>query len=121
MESGFLSFAELKCLSRNWVSPDLDMAVGVYPLLLMIPTYFLIGLYDRNFRPTIVLWKPFKAILKLFRRGIEERTSLIDAFSTFFLLSNIKLLLSSFDLLVPVMVYQLNTTGHTTKSLRTVQ
>ena len=96
----------------------LDLAVGVYPLLLMIPTYFLIGLYDRNFRLIIILWKPFKAVLKCFRSGREARTSLIDSFSTFFLLSNIKLLSSFFDLLVPVIVYQLNTTGQVTTSLR---
>ena len=33
----------------------LDLAVGVYPLLLMIPTYLLISLYDRNFRPIVIV------------------------------------------------------------------
>ena len=96
----------------------LDIAVGVYPLLLMIPTYLLIGLYDRNFTPIVLVWKPFKSLFIFFSRGIQTRTSLIDAFATFFLLSNVKLLCSSLDLLAPVTVYQLNTTGHFSSSVR---
>ena len=40
----------------------LDLAVGVYPLLLMVLTYLVIDLYDRNFRPLVFIWKPFHAI-----------------------------------------------------------
>ncbi len=41
----------------------LDIAVGVYPLLLTILSYIMIQLYDRNFLPLVILWKPFKMIL----------------------------------------------------------
>ena len=54
------------------------------------------------------MWKPFLTFFSLFRRNWEIRTSVIDAYATFFLLSNVKILSVSFDLLVPVKVYQLS-------------
>ena len=100
------------CLGTDTLqSLALELAIGVYPLLLMLITYFLIRLYDRNFQPLVIIWKPFRTVLRLFRRNWDVRTSLIDAFATFFLLSNVKLLCVSYDLLVPVKVYQLNSTS----------
>ena len=100
------------CLGRDTLQTlAFELATGVYPLLLMLLTYFLIHLYDRNFQPLVIIWKPFRAVFGLFRRNWEIKTSLIDAFGTFFLLSNVKLLSVSFDFLVPVKVYQLNITS----------
>ena len=96
----------------------LDLAVGVYPLLLMVLSYLLIHLYDRNFRPLVIIWKPFRAIFGLFQRNWDMRTSLIDSFTAFFLLSNVKFLSVSFDLLAPVKVYQLNSKGKLSDSWR---
>ena len=90
----------------------LDIVVGIYPLLLMVLTYLLIELHDRNFKPLVILWKPFGFIFNLFSSKWKIRTSLIDAFSTFFLLTNMKCLSVSFDLLVPVKVYHLNYSGN---------
>ena len=89
----------------------LELAVGVYPFLFMVITYNLIHLYDRNFQPLVIIWKPFRSIFGLFRRNWEIRTSLIDSFGTFFLLSNAKLLSVSYDLLALVKIYQLNSTS----------
>ena len=96
----------------------LDLAVGIYPLLLMGLTYLLIDLYDRNFTPLVITWKPFRAFFGLFQKNLDIKTSLIDAFATFFVLSNVKFLTVSFDLLTPVQVYQLNSTKNLTTSLR---
>ena len=97
------------CLGTDTLQTlSLDIAVGIYPLMLMVLSYVLIDLYDRNFRLLVILWKPFRKVFGLFRRNWEIRTSVIDAFSTFFLLSNIKLLSVSFDLLIPVKVYRLS-------------
>ena len=96
----------------------LDIAVGIYPFLLMVVSYLLITLYDRNFRPLVVIWKPFRAIFLLFKRNWDVRTSLVDAFSTFFLLCTVKFLNVSYDLLVPEQVYQLNLAGNMTTSWR---
>ena len=85
----------------------LDYAIAVYPLLLMIISYLLIVLYDRNYRVITILWRPFRVLFSLFRRNWNIRTSVIDAFATFFFLSNTKFLSVSFDLLVPTQVYHL--------------
>ena len=96
----------------------LDLAIGVYPLLLMILTYTLIKFHDRNTRLLVYFWKPFKAIFGVFGRNLNMRTSLIDAFATFFFLSNSKILSASFDLLTPMKIHQINSTGHMTHSWR---
>ncbi len=107
------------CLGTDTLQTlSLDVVVGVYPLLLMMLSYVLIRLYDRNYRVLIYIWKPFKMIFSLFCKNWEIKTSLIDAFATFFLLSNVKLISVSFDLLMPVKVYQLNSTGHLSYSWR---
>ncbi len=96
----------------------LDLAVSFYPLLLILLTYFLIHLYDRKFRLLVVIWEPFRKVLQFFHKNWEIKTSLIDSSATFFFLSNVKILSVSFDLLVPVQVFQLNSTGHLSTSWR---
>ena len=105
----FRSFNLGICLGTDTLQNlALDMAVGIYPLLLMVLSYILIHLYDNNFRPLVILWKPFHRVFSLFRSNWEIRTSIVDAFATFLLLSNVKFLSVSFDLLVPVKVFQLS-------------
>ena len=85
----------------------LDYVIAVYPLLLMIISYLLIVLYDRNYRVVTIMWRPFRILFSLFRRNWNIRTSVVDAYATFFLLSYVKFLSASFDLLVPTKVYNL--------------
>lgn len=80
----------------------------------MILSYVCIVLYDNNFRPFVVIWKPFQIILNYVRTNWDVRTSTIDVFATFFFLSNFKYLTISFDLLTPVKVYQLHSDGNLT-------
>lgn len=56
--------------------------------------------------PLVIIWKPFRIIFSLFQRNWEIKTSLIDAFATFFLLSIVKFTGVSLNLLAPVRVYQ---------------
>ena len=93
----------------------LDLLVAVYPLLLMIVTYLMIHLYDRNFRLLVMLWRPFGRMFSLFRDKWDIRSSVIDSFATFFLLSNLKFLSIACDLLYPVQVYQLSSSGNFTQ------
>ena len=86
----------------------LDYVIAVYPLLLMTVSYLLIVLYDRNYRVVSMLFRPFLALFSLFKKNWDIRTSVIDAFTSFFLLSNVKFLSVSFDLLVPTKVYHLH-------------
>ena len=93
----------------------LELAIGVYPLLLMMLSHLL---YDRNIRLFVFILKPFQIISNCFRTNWDIKTSTIDVFATFFLLSNVKFLSISYDLLTPVKVYQLNSTGSLTHSWR---
>ena len=105
----FRTFDHGICLGTDTLQTlSLDIAVAIYSLLLMVLSYVLIDLYDHNFRLLVILRKPFQIIFSLFRRNWEIRTSVIDAFTTFFLLSNVKFMSVSFDLLVPVRVFQLS-------------
>jgi len=90
---------------------SLDLIVALYPLLLIILSYFLITLYDRECRPLVYAWRPFRKIFSLFRNNWDIRTSLIDSFATFLLLSNVKILSVAYDLLLPVTVYTLSPSG----------
>ena len=94
----------------------LDLLVAVYPLLLMIVTYLIIHLYDHNFRPLVMLWKPFQRVFSIFRDKWDIRSSVIDSFATFFLLTNLKFLSIAYDLLNPVQVFRLSSTGNITTS-----
>jgi hypothetical protein len=85
----------------------LDYAIAVYPLLLIMASYLLIVLHSRNYRVLTLIWSPFRVVFSLIRKNWNIRTSVIDAFATFFFLSYVKLLSVSFDLLTPTMIYEL--------------
>ena len=88
-----------------------DYIIAFYPLVLVGITYVLVQLHDNNFRIVVWLWKPFHWCIARFRRQWNIKTSLIDAFATFLLLSQMRILSVSFDLLVPTRVYQINGTA----------
>lgn len=85
----------------------LDYLIAIFPLLFMAFVYIAITLYDKNYRVVVVLWSPVHLLLSRIRRNWNIRTSVVDAFSTFFLLSNIKFLSVSFDLLIWTNIYNL--------------
>ena len=115
----FRSFNFDICLGTDTLQTlALDLIVGAYPLLLMVISYILIELYDRNFRAFAIIWKPLRKLFSLFRENWDLRTSLIDSFTTTLLLTNVKFQSVSFDLLTPVTVYHLNATGNWTYSAR---
>ena len=89
----------------------LDYLVALYPLLLLIATYAFLSAYEREFRIVVWLWRPFHKCLARFRRPWNIRHSIIDAFATFILLSYMKLLTTSVDLLIPVEIRTV-TGGH---------
>ena len=86
----------------------LDYAIAVYPLVLIATTYLLVELHDHGYRVIVWLWKPFHGCFVRFRRGWNIRTSLIDGFASFLLLSYVKFLSVSFDLLVPIRVFKIH-------------
>ena len=78
---------------------SLDYAVALYPLVLISITYCLVRLHDRY----IVfsrLWFPVYRCCSTFRRKWNIRESLVNAFATFFILSYVKVMNVSFDILI---------------------
>ena len=97
------------CLKVNTLQAlALDYSIAFYPLALIIVTYVLIELHDHNIRIIVWIWRPFHRCFARFRQQWDIRTSIIDAFATFILLSNVKFLSVSLDLLTPTHVHSTN-------------
>ena len=86
----------------------MDYLIAVYPLALLGLVYLLVELHDYGCRLIVWLWKPFQYCFARFRRQWDIKTSLIDSFATFLLLSYVKFLSVSVDLLVPTTVYNIH-------------
>ncbi len=95
------------CLSPN-VSTVHILALGyitaLYPLLLIFACYVVIQLYDRFAFVKRLFSYPVACIHKA-RRVWEPKTSMINVFATFLLLSYCKLTFVSFSLLTPTAVH----------------
>ena len=91
----------------------LDYLLAFYPFVLILLSYIFIHLYDRKIPCIVTLWKPFHKILTGFRKSYGVRTSVIDSFSTFYLLSYVKILCVSADLLIPTQIHQLGSNTST--------
>ena len=64
----------------------------VYLLLLILLTWVCIELHGRNYKLLVVLWRPFHRCFVKLQRGWDKTSSVVDAFASFFLLSNSTLL-----------------------------
>lgn len=87
----------------------LDYLIGVYPLILITITYIAVSLHNRYWI-VVTLCKPVHKVCARIRKKWDVQGSLIQAFATFLVLSYVKILNVSFDLLFPVRVK--NVTGH---------
>ena len=84
---------------------SLDYIIAAYPLVLIVVMYLLVDLYSHNCRPVVVTLKPFHYCSRYFRHQLNIRMSLVDAFGTFFILSYVKFLSTTMDLLAPTQVW----------------
>ena len=90
------------CVSSNIKTVHalaLEYLVAFYPIFLILITYVCIKLHDNNFRPVVWLWKPFHRHFVHIRRRWDPKASIINAFTTFLLLSFSKIIFVSFTLL----------------------
>ena len=92
---------------------SLDYIIALYPFILILLTYVLITMYDNNYRLIVAAWKPFHWCTKHYRRKLSIKTSLVETFCTFILLSNIKILTISYSILIPTRTY--DSSGHQAK------
>ena len=78
------------CLTNNLTTIQnlaLRYVTAFYPLVVVVFVYVCIRLHARNFRLVVYCWKPFLKSFLRFRRSVDPKTSVIDAFATFILLS----------------------------------
>ena len=86
-------------LPKFCISPKVDQTqitllgfISVfYPLLLILLTWTLVTLHDRNVKVIVHFWRPFHKIFVTIRRQWDSRSDLINVFATFLLLSYGKL------------------------------
>ena len=88
----------------------LDYAVAVYPLILLVVVYILIQARTCNLRVMSAMCRPFRRCTDHFRSQWDVKTSIVEAFATFLLLSYVKFFSVSFDILIPRHVYHVNGT-----------
>ena len=81
----------------------LDYLTAMYPLFLILVTYCCIRLYD-SYSVIRRLLKSLHKCCFYFRKEWKIRRSLTDAFATFLMLSYVKVLNISFDLLLPTTI-----------------
>ena len=86
----------------------LDYVGAFYTLLLILFSYLLIKLHSHNVRVIVCLWAPLDHILTVFNQDWNKKLSMVSVFSTFFLLSYVKLLSVSLTLLLPTTLYDIH-------------
>ena len=102
----FRAFSPEICFRISTLSVlSLEYVLAFYPMLLIILTYIAIELYSRDFRILIFFWGPFRRCSMYFRKEWNIKTSLVDVFATFLLLSYNRLLDISFSLLMYITAY----------------
>ena len=100
----------------NYLHPFLlQYVIAIYGLVLIITVYVLVELHARNVRLVVWLWRPFRMCFSRLQRQINAKTSLIDAFATFLLLSYSKFVFTSIIFLEYANLY--NRTGNVVRSV----
>ena len=90
----------------------LDYLIALYPYLLIILTYILIRMYNRNYFVIVQAWRPFKWCLKRYNREWDVGASLVQTFASLILLSSVKILGVMLDVLTPTRAYATNGSYH---------
>ena len=83
----------------------IEGAIGLYPLVLLVVLYSFVTLHDRGCRIFVKIWKPFHFLLSRFQNKLNLKTSLIDTFASFLLLSYMKIGFAAFYVLTPTPVW----------------
>ena len=107
----FQNFFPPLCISEEMTNMEvlaLRYLVALYPLLLILVIYALVCLYDMNFKPLVLVWRPFGAIISCFRKQFNVQHSLIHAFASFFLLSCFSFSTTTYSVLYYIEVYDTN-------------
>ena len=101
----FQNYLPSFCISEKMTNVEvvaLSYLVALYPLLLIFVITTLVSMYDRNFRPVVLAWKPFGVVFSCFSDSFNVRHSLVHAFASFFILSFLRTSVTSVTLILPV-------------------
>ena len=83
----------------------LDFISAYYPLLLIAFSYIAIELHARNFKPVVLFWRPFHKCCVRIRRGLDPKSSIVNAFATFLVLSINKIIFISAQTVYHTTIY----------------
>ena len=90
------------CINRhinNIQAITLQYIIALYPLLMILLSYLMVELYDRNYRIVVWMFVPIKKCLLLLHIKIDPISSLLTTFATFFFLSFSRMTIISLMLL----------------------
>ena len=96
------------CISSRLTSIHIALLGYVsafYPFLLTVLTWIGIELHDRNFRPVVILWKPFRRCVVRLRREWDTKSDITDVFGSFFILSYTKIMYQTLVMLCTDKLY----------------
>ena len=106
----FFKSAYTICLKLDGLTiVTLEYCIALYPFLLTFISYQAIKIYDRKIPFVVSMWKPIKWLFSSFHKNVDSRTTVIDAYATFFLLSYSKITTISFTLLTPTPLQNVTT------------
>ena len=87
--------------------PAFDTLAALYPFTLLLLTYIGIELHARDFKPIVLLWRPFKAKYERFIRSWDPNKSLIQVLATLFFLSFIKFVIIMYESIITKQVFNM--------------
>ncbi len=87
---------------------SLDYAIAFYPLVLILIVYIFIRMHSRDVGIIIWIWRPFCRLFKYFKKNWDLEGSIVKCFATFFLLSYLKIISVTFDLIIYTETFVLN-------------
>ena len=82
------------CISpsiKEFHIPLLEFLATIFPFLLLLLSYALMEMHNKNIRPIVALWRWFSRIYVNFYRAWNPRSSMIQAFASLLFLSYAKL------------------------------
>ena len=97
----FRAFYPDICFNISTLSAlSLEYVAAFIPMFLIVITYIVVEMHSRGFRPILLIWRPFQHCSMFFRKKWNIKSSLINVFATFLLLSYNRLLDISLSLLM---------------------
>ena len=109
------------CISRQLKSIHITFLGYIsvfYPILLIFLTWLCVELHGCNFRPLVMLWRPFHRCFVQLRRRWNTKSDICDVFTTFFLLSYTKILHLTLLLMSSQVIHNIDESGNFTVKLQ---